>query len=87
MYAVLEYDKRAHVRRVREVYKLLPNISQHNRFGTACADGRMKNALNDSGEQTKQRALVRLVWATRWRAAQKVHLAQTEFGQTDFWPA
>ena len=64
MYAVLEYDKRAHVRRVREVYKLLPNISQHNRFGTACADGQMKNALNDSGEQTKQRALARHVEQT-----------------------
>ena len=52
------------MRRVREVYKLPPNIPQHNRFGTACADGQMKDALNDSAEQTKQRALARHVEQT-----------------------
>ena len=35
-----------------------PNVPRHNRFGTACGDGQMTDAVNDSTEQETKAALV-----------------------------
>ena len=45
---------RARVRRVREAYKLSPDILQHNRCWTACADGQMRDELHDSAAQAEK---------------------------------